>query len=135
MGIEEHILAWRRHLGLTQEEFAKRAGIPRPNISDIERGKIDPTLSTVRRLSAALGISAGGLIDGWPPFPRLNRFQLDEMAKGPIKEKIMGQRLKALGIKGGRIRGKGEWALRALRADLGQAQLKALLARMEKHLA
>lgn len=134
MGLEEHILSWRRHFKLTQEELARRSGIPRPNLSDIERGTSDPKLSTLRRLAAGLNITTGELIDNWPPFPKLDRFELDEMAKGPIKKKIMPQRLRALGLTKARSTPEGEWALRVLRADLGEVQFKALLARIDRYL-
>lgn len=63
----ENILLWRLHRGLSQEDVAALAGIPRPNLSDIEKGKRDVTLTTVRSLAHALGVSAGTLVNGEPP--------------------------------------------------------------------
>ena len=58
---------WRRHRGLTQEALARRARIPRPNLSAVERGKREVTLGTIRALAAALNIRPGVLADGVPP--------------------------------------------------------------------
>lgn len=63
----ENILLWRLHRSLTQEQLANRAGIPRPNLSDIEKGKRDVTLSTIRSLAKALDVSPGTLVNGEPP--------------------------------------------------------------------
>ena len=49
---------------MTQEELAQKAGVPQPNLSQIEKGKRDLTVSTLKRISAALEIKAGELIDG-----------------------------------------------------------------------
>jgi transcriptional regulator with XRE-family HTH domain len=46
----------RRLAGMSMAELSRRSGIPRPNISRIERGLVDPRLSTVERLLGALGL-------------------------------------------------------------------------------
>lgn len=61
------VLLWRTHRSLSQAELARRAGIPRPNLSDIEKGKRDVTLTTIISLARALGISPGTLVDGKAP--------------------------------------------------------------------
>ena len=61
------VLAWRRSRGLTQEALARRAGIPRPNVSAIERGRREVSLTTLRTLAAALGVRPGLLVDGVSP--------------------------------------------------------------------
>ncbi|MDP1854337.1 MAG: helix-turn-helix domain-containing protein [Candidatus Omnitrophota bacterium] len=63
----ENIYLWRAFRGLTQEELAKKAGIPRPNLSAIERGKREITLTTLRSLAAALDVSPGSLVNGTAP--------------------------------------------------------------------
>lgn len=46
----------RKAAGLTQSELAELAGITQSRVSDIERGAVvDPQLSTLRRIAAALG--------------------------------------------------------------------------------
>lgn len=63
----ENILLWRLHKSLSQEQLAALSSLPRPNLSDIEKGKRDVTLSTIRSLANALRISPGTLVNGEPP--------------------------------------------------------------------
>jgi transcriptional regulator with XRE-family HTH domain len=63
----ENILLWRLHKSLSQEQLAVLSILPRPNLSDIEKGKRDVTLSTIRSLANALGVSPGTLVNGEPP--------------------------------------------------------------------
>lgn len=44
----------REELGLTQEEFAERAGIHRTYLSDIERGSRNLSLINIERVAGAL---------------------------------------------------------------------------------
>lgn len=54
----------RRHEhGLSQEEFADRAGIHRTYVSDLERGARNPTITVVEKLAKALKVTAGSLLD------------------------------------------------------------------------
>lgn len=50
----EHIKELRRKAGLTQEELAKRAGVSQPLIAKIEGGKVDPRVSTIKKILAVL---------------------------------------------------------------------------------
>jgi len=50
------IRAWREHLGLTQEEVAKRMGITQPAYAKIESGKTQPRIATCKRLAEAMGV-------------------------------------------------------------------------------
>jgi transcriptional regulator with XRE-family HTH domain len=43
--------------GLTQEEFAERSGISQQYISDLERGRRNPTVVSLYELAQALGVS------------------------------------------------------------------------------
>ena len=63
------LVLWRTARGMTQAQLAERARIPRPNVSDIERGKREVTLSTLRALASALEIRPGVLADGVAPEP------------------------------------------------------------------
>lgn len=61
------ILLWRMERKLSQAELARTSGIPRPNLSVIEQGGRDVTLTTLRRLALALAVAPGILADGLPP--------------------------------------------------------------------
>lgn len=49
----DYIYLKRAHRGWTQAELARRSSIPQPNLSNIEKGKQDITLSTLRRIASA----------------------------------------------------------------------------------
>ena len=51
----------REALGLTQEEFAERAGIHRTYLSDVERGTRNLSLLNIERLAAALAMRLSDL--------------------------------------------------------------------------
>lgn len=47
----------RKERGLTQEELAERSGLTQQYLSDLERGKRNPTVVTLYELAQALGVS------------------------------------------------------------------------------
>jgi transcriptional regulator with XRE-family HTH domain len=51
----------REELGLTQEEFAERAGIHRTYLSDVERGTRNISLLNIERVAFALSIPVSKL--------------------------------------------------------------------------
>jgi transcriptional regulator with XRE-family HTH domain len=80
------ILLWRLSRSLSQAELADLSGLPRPNLSDIEKGKQDVTLSTIRSLATALKVSPGTLVNGAPPLPaepadELTRASMERIAR------------------------------------------------------
>lgn len=65
-------LSWRlRHLrklaGLSQEALARRAGVSRNFLAQIERGESVPTVSVLRRLATALKTTVSQLLGEEPP--------------------------------------------------------------------
>lgn len=50
----EELKRWRLKLGLTQSQVASAAGVSQPLIARIERGSVDPRLSTMRSIIKAL---------------------------------------------------------------------------------
>lgn len=48
--------------GLTQEALAERAGMSQQYISDLERGKCNPTIVTLYELAQALGVGQVELV-------------------------------------------------------------------------
>ena len=57
------VKAWRTHLGLTQKEVAKRAGISQAALSQMEKSANELRTTTLEKLARALGISAEQLQD------------------------------------------------------------------------
>jgi DNA-binding XRE family transcriptional regulator len=52
----------RKAAGLTQAELARRTGIHRPNIARVEAGRHTPSLETLARLAAAIGVPTTAVI-------------------------------------------------------------------------
>lgn len=52
----------REAKGWSQEDYADRAGIHRTYVSDIERGKRNPTVTVVEKLAKPLEVAAGELL-------------------------------------------------------------------------
>ena len=54
----------RHDLGITQKEAARRAGISRSMVSEIELGRENPSLETIERLARAYNVQL--TITAWP---------------------------------------------------------------------
>lgn len=61
------VFMWRLERQLSQEALARNAGLSRPNLSAIERGKREVSLKTLRALALALDVRPGMLVDGTAP--------------------------------------------------------------------
>jgi transcriptional regulator with XRE-family HTH domain len=59
----QNVRRLRVEKGWSQEDYADRAGIHRTYVSDIERGRRNPTITVVERLAKALTIEPGRLLD------------------------------------------------------------------------
>ncbi len=59
----KHIRSLRRVRDMTQEQLAERAGMSLQNIGEIERGRGNPTLVSLEKLAAALGVELTTLFD------------------------------------------------------------------------
>jgi transcriptional regulator with XRE-family HTH domain len=53
----------REEKGWSQEDYADRAGIHRTYVSDIERGRRNPTVTVVEKLAGPLGVDASKLLE------------------------------------------------------------------------
>jgi len=58
----ETLKAARHQAGLTQEELAARAKLSREYVSKLERGQQSPTVDTLLRLCAILGVKASAIL-------------------------------------------------------------------------
>ncbi len=153
MDFGSQVLAWRQKLGLTQEELAAKTGLARLSISKIERGEVDPVLSTIRKLAVAFGVTIGTLIEKKVLFAQLTRQQLDKLAGAALQpsgkdarnlqdarrlSRLLIHKRYALGLyvprKAGLAGGEhvGVHSVRWLKAKFGEKQWKALLSRIDK---
>jgi transcriptional regulator with XRE-family HTH domain len=84
----QSVLLWRLKRGLTQKELANRAGVPRPNLSAIERGAREVSLKTVRALAVALDVRPGILVDGVLPHEEQEAGELSRAAMERIADAV-----------------------------------------------
>jgi len=59
----QNVRRLREANGWSQEDFADRAGIHRTYVSDIERGRRNPSITVVERLAEPLKVTPGSLLD------------------------------------------------------------------------
>lgn len=57
----------RNRLGWSIMELSANVGMHSGYLSELERGKRNPSLETIYSLAAGLNVSAGYLVDGVPP--------------------------------------------------------------------
>ena len=55
--IIQAIIDARKQSGLTQKELSERTGITQGDISKLERGNANPSLNTLQRLAAGMGMT------------------------------------------------------------------------------
>lgn len=72
--------------GLTQAQVSARSGIRQANLSNIEKGKHDPTVTTFLNLCAALDVSPQEAFEEDSPSepPALGRASAERIAKGVL---------------------------------------------------
>jgi len=58
---ETPIRVWRRHRGMTQQELATKIGISKSHLSEVESGKGELSLKTLRAAARALDIDPASL--------------------------------------------------------------------------
>lgn len=59
---ESRIVVWRAHRGLSAKALAEAAKIAPAYLSQIESGKREGSLATLRKIAAALGVSIDDLV-------------------------------------------------------------------------
>lgn len=64
LAFAKRVRAERKKLGLSQEDFADKAGFHRTYIGMIERAERNITLSNIKKLAKALHISTSALLKG-----------------------------------------------------------------------
>jgi len=57
----------RLQKGWSQADLARRAETSQPYIARLERGQVDPQISTVRKLARALGVPVATLVEAIAP--------------------------------------------------------------------
>lgn len=138
----QQIAQRRQSLGMTQLALAQAAGIPQPNLSNIEKDKQDLTVSSLRRIAHALKTPIQELFEEKKLNPlSWNRTRLEKLAAAAVgnkeslnsEEKQIVEWLKAQ-LPGSRqgIR-KTERAWVQLKSRLTDAKIRALFERIRDH--
>jgi len=141
------LLLWRRQRGLTQQQLAATAGLPRPNLCAIEQGRREVSLTTLRALALALDVPAGALVDGLSPgagkSPSFSRAALERIAEAvavgrPLRhpaERDVADLLKSVvGLRarrGGKRRAEAAWL--TLQSRYPREVVQTLLERIDGH--
>lgn len=60
---DHYVSEWRAFLGWTQEDLAEKAGVTHGTISRLENDKIELTAKLLRKLSKAMDVRRGALLD------------------------------------------------------------------------
>lgn len=58
----------RKEKGFTQERFSEASGFTQQYVSDLERGRRNPTVVTLFHLASALGVTPADLVAEIDPF-------------------------------------------------------------------
>jgi transcriptional regulator with XRE-family HTH domain len=61
--LASRVIELRKRRGLTLEQLAAASGVSRSMLSQIERGKANPTLAVTLRIAQAFGMNIGDLVD------------------------------------------------------------------------
>lgn len=56
------LTAWRKAAGLSQAALSQRSGVRTATINEIEGGKVDPRISTVKAIADALGVDIDDIV-------------------------------------------------------------------------
>jgi transcriptional regulator with XRE-family HTH domain len=89
--------ALRASAGLSQRRLAQRAHVSNATISMIEAGKVSPSVSALRQILAALGVSIGEFFSAPEPVGEQVVFRaedLTEIAGGPVSYRQVGADLR-----------------------------------------
>ena len=95
LNIGENIKAFRSIKKLSQKEVALTIGIDQAQYSRIESGKVEPTVSSLKKIADALGISVGDLFSDVKPVD-INSFDADLIERLKLMTELDKEDLKSL---------------------------------------
>jgi len=95
MNIGENIKAFRSIKKLSQKEVALTIGIDQAQYSRIESGKVEPTVSSLKKIADALNISVGDFFSDEKPVD-INSFDADLIERLKLMTELDKEDLKSL---------------------------------------
>ena len=99
--IGERLRAIRTELGLSQRALARRSGVANATISQIEAGKLNPTVSLLKKVLDGIPIALGEFFAAeFEPFERVffRADELVEIADGGVSYRQVGRHLSGRSI-------------------------------------
>lgn len=60
----KHMLKFRKQAGFSLDELARRSGVSKAMLSQVETGKVNPTVAVVWKIAHGLGVSVQDLLEG-----------------------------------------------------------------------
>ncbi len=76
----KHILKYRKQAGLSLDELARRSGVSKAMLSQVETGKVNPSVAVVWRIAHGLGVSVQDLLEGSRGAKRIEVFRRHQYA-------------------------------------------------------
>ncbi|TFH86929.1 helix-turn-helix domain-containing protein [Billgrantia azerbaijanica] len=80
-GLSSRVVELRKKRGLTLEQLAAASGVSRSMLSQIERGRANPTLAVTLRIARAFGLNIGELVDQPWAAPRIEVVRSDDASQ------------------------------------------------------
>ncbi|OGW88380.1 MAG: hypothetical protein A3A73_00610 [Omnitrophica bacterium RIFCSPLOWO2_01_FULL_50_24] len=147
MEIGFRIYLSRRQRGFSQKALSRLAGIPQPNVSNIEKGKQDVTVGTLHKIAFALKMKMADFFDEesiqGPSKPRIffSRKRLEKLAAAVVsgnkaltgEERAIVQRIQQIIPAKKRRSVRKRRALEAwlsLKQELGESAIRSLVERI-----
>jgi len=76
----KHLYRYRKQMNLSLEELAGRSGVSKAMLSQVETGKVNPTVAVVWKIAHGLGVSVQGLLEGDRERPHVEVFRRHQYA-------------------------------------------------------
>ena len=117
MKLHERLRELRSERGLRLKDVAETAGISVPYLSDLERGRTNPSLETLQTLAGAYNITVHDLLEGVEFYGNPTVGALPKGLSDLMSDPVLGtqitpdwlQTLARIELRGKRPRDKGDW--------------------------
>lgn len=117
MQLHERLRELRTERGLRLKDIAETAGISVPYLSDLERGRTNPSLETLQTLAGAYGITVHDLLEGVEFYGGATEAALPRGLAELVADPVLGgqitpdwvRTLTRIELRGKRPQAKGDW--------------------------
>ncbi|WP_102126016.1 helix-turn-helix domain-containing protein [Deinococcus planocerae] len=117
MQLHERLRELRTERSLRLKDIAENAGISVPYLSDLERGRTNPSLETLQTLAGAYGITVHDLLEGVEFYGGATEAALPKGLAELVADPVLGgqltpdwvRTLTRIELRGRRPQAKGDW--------------------------